>query len=148
MPLSSHRLFLELAAREETACKCLAHRHLELFRLKLVRSVHNRACWKRYSDAIAPDGRDWLIVVRRVHDNACRPSQPPVPAWDEHVHSVGNVVTEVVQDKRTLMGNDGFFRSDGKPSLADVVVLAARETTDAVKTAADPLKPAGTNMMI
>lgn len=74
------RLFLELAAREETACKCLPHGHLELFRLKLVRSVHNRACWKRYSDAIAPDvgiGSSSFVVCKTTPAGRRSP-RPPV----------------------------------------------------------------------
>jgi hypothetical protein len=46
------------------------------------------------------------------------------------------------------MGNDGLVRTDGEPSLADVVMLAARETTDTVKTAADALEPASADVMV
>jgi len=76
------------------------------------------------------------------------PAQPPVPARHEHVDGVGNVVAEVVQDERALMGNDGLVRTDGEPSLADVDILAAWETTDTVKSTADVLEPASADMMI
>src|SRR5262249_55237134 len=108
----------------------------------------NGPCRRRYSDALAPYGRDRVIVVCRVHEDAGGPPQPTVPASHEHVHRVGNVVTEIVQDKCTLMGNDGLVRSDGEPSLADVVMLANWKTTKAVKTAADALEPAAADMMI
>lgn len=74
--------------------------------------------------------------------------QPAEAPRHEHVHGVGYVVTEVVQDERALMGNDGLVRAQRKPSLPHVVVLAAREAAEAVETTADALEPAIADVMV
>ena len=78
-------------------------------------------------------GRVWTIDARG-------PAQSAAPAWDEEVDGVGDVVAEVQQRERAVVGEERVGAANGHPRLAHVVVLGGWESLDAVQPAANALE--------
>ena len=64
------------------------------------------------------------------------------------MHRVRDVIAEGVQRERASVGDDRLAWADREPCLADLVMLAARESTDPVQTPPPPLEPAGTDVVV
>ena len=73
-------------------------------------------------------------------DDARRAAESAVPPWDEQVDRVGDVVTQLEQRERALVRDVRFLRPDRHPSLADVVMLGAREALNAIEPTPHPLE--------
>lgn len=140
--------FLELLAREQSSAQGLSDRHRELLGLEAVRDIEERSWRGGEGQAVTPDGRDLFTVRAGVEGDARRPAQPAVPARDEQVHPVGDVVAEVQQREGALVGEQCIAGTHGHPRLAQVVVFGGWESSDAVQTAADTREAPAAHVVI
>ena len=69
-------------------------------------------------------------------------------AWNKDVGGVGDVVAEVEQRERALVGEESIGNANGHPRLAHVVMLDGGEAVDAVQAAAYTLKAPATHVVL
>ena len=128
---------LELPPGQETLGQCLLNGHRCLFGLEVASGIHERSCWRGDWHAIPPDGAEPLVIGVGVEDDTWWSAESSVPAWDEQVNLVGDVVAQLEQRECAFVGDNRFLLSDCHPAFADVVVLGPWEVSDAIETAPD-----------
>ena len=69
-------------------------------------------------------------------------------AWNKYVRGVVDVVAEVEQRERALMGEERIGNGNGHPCLAHVVMLDGGEALDAVQPPAYALKAPAAYMVL
>ena len=124
----------------------LARGHRCLFRLEVVGDVHE--CSRRRSDwhGLSPDGADLLVVGMGVDDDAGGRRSPRcrrgTSRWTlSGILSLSSAVKARSRARRRLL------HPDGHPLLPDVVVLGAREASDAIEPPPHPLEASLLDMM-
>ena len=143
MRLAASRGFsLELSAREQPTAERLARGEGCLLRLKLTGDVDQCAGRRSRRHPLAPDTLDDLVVGASVQDDAGGAAQPSVPAGNEQVDLVRNVVAQLEERERALVGDECLLRADGQPLLPDLVVLGAGKAGDAVEAPSQALEAA------
>jgi hypothetical protein len=83
-----------------------------------------------------------------VQEDTRRATEPPVPARDEQVDPIRNVVAQLEQSERALVRDDGLLCPDRHPPLADVVVLGRREASNAIEPAPQALEASLLDVMV
>src|SRR5207245_8113802 len=115
----------------------LSHRHRELLGLEAVCDIEQRSRRSGQRQAVTPYGWDVFAVGTGAEDNTGRAAQSAASARDEEMDRVWDVVAEVQQRERAVMGEERAVASDGHPGLTHVVVLSGRVSLNAVETAAN-----------